>query len=295
VKLRFILNLRSGHIRRDPALAGRLRAFIARHGLDATLACTEAPHHATTLASAALDDGCDVVVAVGGDGTANEVAQALVGTPAALGLVPLGSGNGLARDLGVPLRTTEALEVLLQGRRRTIDVGYANDRPFFCAMGAGFDADLVQRFNQCTRRGLATYLRLGALLWWRQRPECFVVHAGDARLELTALLIAVANAAQFGNNARIAPGARIDDGVLDLVAVPPATLRNALPLVWRLFAGTLDRHPQVRRLRGPNFMIERSQPGLFHTDGEIGPPASRIEISVRPAALHVLVPGVCRA
>jgi YegS/Rv2252/BmrU family lipid kinase len=290
VKFRFILNSRSGHIRRDPALAGRLRAFIARRGLDATVVLTEAPRHATALARAAIDAGCSVVVAVGGDGTVNEVAPALVGTPVALGLVPLGSGNGLARDLGVPLRTADALEVLLNGRIRTIDVGCANDRLFFCAMGAGFDADLVERFNRCQRRGLATYLRLGVLLWWRQRPERFVVHTGDARLELTALLVAVANAAQFGNNARIAPGARVDDGVLDLVAVPPATLRNALPLVWRLFMGTLDRHPQVRRLRGPRFTIERAQPGLFHTDGEIGPPAARIEISVRPAALRVLVP-----
>jgi len=291
VKLRFILNSRSGHIRRDPALAGRLRAFIARRGLDATVVFTEAPRHATELARTAIDDGCSVVVAVGGDGTVNEVAPALVGTPATLGLLPLGSGNGLARDLGVPLRTADALEVLLHGRPRMIDVGCANDRPFFCAMGAGFDADLVERFNRCQRRGLATYVRLGALLWWRQRPERFVVQAGDTRLELTALLVAVANAAQFGNNARIAPGARVDDGLLDLVAVPPATVRNALPLVWRLFTGTLDRHPQVRRLRGPHFTIERAQPGLFHTDGEIGPPAARIEISVRPAALRVLVPA----
>ena len=291
MKLRFILNARSGHIRRDPALAGRLRAFIARRELDAIVVFTETPCHATELARAALAEGCTVVVAVGGDGTVNEVAQALVGTPASLGLVPLGSGNGLARDLGVPLRTTDALEVLLHGQPRMIDVGYANDRPFFCAMGAGFDADLVERFNQCTRRGLATYLRLGALLWWRQRPERFVVHAGDTRLELTALLVAVANAAQFGNNARIAPGARVVDGLLDLVAVPPATLCNALPLAWRLFTGTLDRHPQVRRLRGPNFTIERAQPGLFHTDGESGPPVMRIEVAVRPSALRVLVPA----
>ena len=292
MKLRFILNARSGHIRRDPALAERLRAFIARRGLDAAVAFTEAPCHATSLAHAALGEGCDVVVAVGGDGTVNEVAQALVGTPAALGLVPLGSGNGLARDLGVPLRTTDALEVLLHGRPRMIDVGCANDRPFFCAMGAGFDADLVDRFNRCQRRGLATYLRLGLLLWWRQRPERFVVHAGDTRLEFTALLVAVANAAKFGNNARIAPGARVDDGLLDLVVVPPATLRNALPLVWRLFTGTLDRHPRIRHLRGAHFTIERTQPGLFHTDGEIGPPVARIEISVRPSALRVLVPPV---
>jgi len=291
VKLRFILNSRSGYIRRDPALAGRLRAFIARQGLDATVVFTAAPGHATDLARAALADGCAVVAAVGGDGTVNEVAHALVGTPAALGLVPLGSGNGLARDLGVPLRTTDALEVLLHGRPRMIDVGYANDRPFFCTMGTGFDADLVQRFNQCTRRGLATYLRLGALHWWRQKPERFVIRAGDARLELTALLVAVANAAQFGNNARIAPGARVDDGLLDLVAMPPATWGNALPLVWRLFTGTLDRHPPVRRLRGPSFTIERASPGLFHTDGEISPPVARIEISVRPSALRVLVPA----
>jgi YegS/Rv2252/BmrU family lipid kinase len=291
VKLRFILNARSGHIRRDPALAGRLRAFIARHQLDATVVLTEAPCHATELTRAALAEGCTAVVAVGGDGTVNEVAQALVGTPASLGLVPLGSGNGLARDLGVPLRTAAALEVLLHGRPRMIDVGYANDRPFFCAMGTGFDADLVQRFNQCTRRGLATYLRLGALQWWRQRPERFTVRAGDTRLELTALLVAVANAAQFGNNARIAPGARVDDGLLDLVVVPPATLGNALPLAWRLFAGTLDRHPQVRRLCASSFTIERARPGLFHTDGELGPPVARIEVAVRPSALRVLVPA----
>ncbi|MBI5381679.1 MAG: diacylglycerol kinase family lipid kinase [Opitutae bacterium] len=291
MKLRFILNPRSGHVRRDPTLADRLRAFIAREHLDADLVFTAVPRHATALARDAVADGCTTVVAVGGDGTVNEIAQALLDTPTALGLVPLGSGNGLARDLGVPLRTADALANLVNGAPRVIDAGVANGQPFFCALGTGFDADVVQRFNQRTRRGLVAYLQTTAAHWWRYRPERYIFHVDGARHETTALLIAVTNAAQYGNNARIAPSARLDDGLLDLVVVPPPTLFSAVPLVWRLFRGTLERDPRVRRFQSAQFIIERTEPGVFHTDGEVHPVTTRLEVSVRPACLRVIAPA----
>lgn len=288
MKFRFILNPRSGHVRRCPDLPARLQRWLEAQKLVASLVLTERPQQASELARQAVAEGCDRVVAVGGDGTVNEVAQALVATPAALGIVPLGSGNGLARDLGLPLRLEAALARSVTGNVRVIDVGYTNGRAFFCATGTGFDAEVVQRFNKSRRRGLAVYLALAAQMWWRAQPEHFVVECEGRRHEFTALFVAVANAAQLGNNARIAPGALLDDGRLDLVAVPSARFWHAVPLVWRLFAGTLDRAPAVRGERAAQFVLERATPGPWHVDGEIAGVATRLEISVRARALRVV-------
>jgi YegS/Rv2252/BmrU family lipid kinase len=271
-----------------------IRDFISRQRLDAELAVTTGPGHATELARSAVAAGCARIVSVGGDGTMNEVAQALVHSPAALALVPCGSGNGLARHLGIPLSPLPALALAADvgARIAVIDTGAANQRPFFNAMGLGFDAEIAHRFSQLTGRGLAGYVGTGFRAFFGRRNERCQLTTGDQHLTMDVLLLAVANSDQYGSGAIIAPGARVDDGLLDLVAVAPLGVARAAVLAVRLFRGTVDHDAGVRHLRGARFVIERPAPGLIHTDGECHAEAARVEVAVQPASLRVVTPAI---
>ena len=295
MKTRFIFNPVSGMRARNVRLLPLLRDFIGGRALDADLVATEGPGHATVLAREAVQAGCTRVVAVGGDGTMNEVAQALLHTPASLGLVPCGSGNGLALHLGLPLAPIAALELVasLGGRVAAVDTGSVNGHPFFNAMGLGLDADVSRRFNLLTRRGLPAYARTAWTAFSQRQSQLCTITANGQRESLEILLIAVANSDQYGNRAFIAPGARVDDGQLDLVAIRPVGLLGACAIGARLFLGNLDRSQHVRRLRGSHFTIERPAPGLVHTDGETHATGTTVEIAVHPRSLRLVVPATC--
>ncbi len=297
MKTRFIFNPCSGKNRRGPWLARAIDAFIAKNRLEADFVSTEAPGHATQLAHRAVDDGCVRIVAVGGDGTMNEVAQALVGSPAALGLIPCGSGNGLALHLGIPTTPRKALDLLANSSSRIaqIDTGTANGHAFINAMGLGFDAEISRRFNQLTRRGLSAYIVTGYKAFQQYRSETCIIRGGRREERFPMSIVAVANSDQYGNRAYIAPGASVDDGVLDLVAIGPVGFFSILPLVARLFVGNIDRSPRVLRLSDRRFEIERVAEGLIHTDGETHHTGRLIEVLVRPRSLRVVVPANCYA
>jgi YegS/Rv2252/BmrU family lipid kinase len=290
-RARFIFNPRSGHNARNPWLLERARAFIAEHRLDAAVVPTERPLHATELARRALDEGCGLVVAIGGDGTMNEVAAALVGTGATLGLIPCGSGNGLGRHLGLPGPGKGAFRALLDGHSRVIDTGLADGHPFFNATGLGFDAVLSARFNALEKRGLSAYVPATLRTLLGYQPDEYVIRSVDREIRAPGFLVAVANSDQYGNDCFIAPGARVDDGLLDLTLLPRLTAWNVLPLAVRLFAGRVDSAPGVARLRAPSFVIERPRPGPIHTDGEVREAGSVVEVSVLPASLRIAVPA----
>jgi diacylglycerol kinase (ATP) len=286
VKTRFIVNPRSGS---GAAAVARVREFAAARGDSVEL--TTHPRHAAELATQALADGCELIVAVGGDGTMNEVAGCLVHTSATLGLIPCGSGNGLGRCLGIHGRLQHALDILNTGRPRLIDSGIADGHPFFTVAGMGFEADVSARFNELKGRGFVRYLTTAAQLWRRQPTlEGWIEHA-DERTPMRAFSLAVANSDQYGNNAIIAPGARVDDGQLDLTAIPPVGMLRALPMLARLFNGSVSRAPGVLRLQSPRFVVERAAPGLIHTDGENHRAGTRVEFVIRPGSLRVLAPG----
>ena len=256
----------------------------------AEVVLTERARHACELASRAVDDGCELVVAVGGDGTMNEIASALIATPATLGLVPCGSGDGLGRHLHIHGSVARALEILHHGRSRRIDTALADGHPFFTTAGLGFEAEIAQRFNRLQRRGFLRYLTTSARAFRQWEPQRYVVSHEGKREEVLAFTLAVSNTDQYGNNAHIAPGASVDDGLLDLCAVPPLAFWNALPLAVRLFHGTLDRMPSVTLRRAARFVVERPAPGLLHTDGEMHAAGERVEFVVRPLSLQVMTP-----
>jgi YegS/Rv2252/BmrU family lipid kinase len=297
VKTRFIFNPCSGRHRRNRGVLPMLKAFIGERAIDASIFSTEGPGHATELARDAVLGGCLRVVAVGGDGTVNEVAQALIDTPASLGLVPCGSGNGLALHLGLPRTLAGALDVAAgpSGRVAEIDTGTANGFVFVNAMGLGLDAEVAKRFNGLVRRGLPAYARTALSAFLGRRSERCTVICGHEREEMEVVLVAVGNSDQYGNNARIAPDARVDDGLLDLVAVRPVGLLAAGVLGARLFLGSIDRSARVRRMKGARFVIERPAAGIIHTDGETHVTGAIVEVAVRPRSLRLAVHPGCGA
>lgn len=286
----FIYNPRSGHNARNPHLLERAHEFVAQHRLNASIVQTTHPRHACELARRAIEDGCGIVVAIGGDGTMNEVATALVGTDTMLGLIPCGSGNGLGRHLGIPGPGKGAFRTLLEGKPRAIDTGTANGFPFFNAMGVGFDAELSHRFNRLARRGLEAYARTAISAFFRFHPQVCTIRNGDNVLQTSAFIISIANSDQYGNDCFIAPGAEVDDGKLNITVLKKVDLFNAIPLALRLFTRSIDGSPNVRRFTGQHFVIERPGPGLLHTDGETVETGSTIDIAVRPRSLRILVP-----
>jgi YegS/Rv2252/BmrU family lipid kinase len=287
----FVYNPKAGPVREQVKMAGMIEAFLAKSGLKGAVSVTERRGHATELAAAAVKAGADVVVAVGGDGTVNEVAGALVDSTAALGIVPCGSGNGLARHLGISLRPAFALAGLASGRVRRIDAGEANGRLFFCAMGTGFDTAVLTSFERLARRGFAAYFVAAIRAFSSYRCEAYGVRIGAGEVEVRpALFVTVANSDQLGNNARIAPGARVDDGRLDLVVIPPVGWLSGLPLVGRLFAGSLNGGAGVGRWTGERFVVTRAAAGPIHVDGELVQTAAEISVRVRPGCLRVIGP-----
>lgn len=253
---------------------------------------TEGPGHALDLARAAVVARVPVVCAWGGDGTVNEVARAVAGTGTALGVVPAGSGNGLARELGIPWDPAQALGVALGRRERVIDVGDVEGRLFVNLVGIGLDAHVAARFNarRSGPRGLWPYVAIGAREILRYRAREYAIRVGDETWQERALVVLCANARQYGGGAVVAPAARPDDGHLDLVVVaerpPLVALRDAL----HLFRGTLDRAPGVRTARVTTVEIAGPEPILFHVDGEAVAGGPVVTVRVRPAVLRVRVP-----
>ncbi len=288
----FIFNPHSGLNRRRPGFIAKVREWIAAERLDSEFAATERPHHATALARDAVARGCERIVAIGGDGTLNEVACGVVNTPAALGLVPCGSGNGLGRHLGVHGSSRRALEIVRDGRVRPIDTGLAAGHRFCNAMGVGFDAEIARQFNNLPNRGFRTYLTTGWRTYFGYRPETYSIIAADGtEIRREAFIVAVLNSDQYGNNARVAPGASVDDGQLDLAAIPVMGFARSGLFLARLFCGDVRRHRGVHAAQGSAFTIRRSAPGVIHVDGETREAGAEIEVRIDPRSLNFLVPA----
>ena len=273
-----------------------IRAVEAKPGRWPELALwtTSGPGQARELARTAVQEGFDVVLAVGGDGTANEVAGGLLGSSAAFGVVPAGSGNGLARTLRIPLEAGAALRALADAVTLRMDVGRINGRPFLNVGGAGFDAAVGQAFHARAlrggRRGVMSYARVAFGMSWAYRCGAFRLEAGGHRFEGCAWLVAFVNGRQYGGAAVIAPGARLDDGLLDVVVVEEATPFELMAAAPRLYLGGLERFRRYRRLAASEAVLTGPEPFPHHLDGEPGGPATRLEVGIEPKALSVLVP-----
>jgi YegS/Rv2252/BmrU family lipid kinase len=289
-----IINPVSGRARHE-AVSARARlaaATVERLGEHAEVFITERAGHARELAASAAAGGARLVIAWGGDGTINEVASALAFGEVPLGMIPAGSGNGLARELGVDPNPERALEHAINASPSAIDLGELGGRLFVNVAGIGIDAHIAATFNAAgnLRRGFAVYLLAGARALVSYVPAVYNITAGDQRLTVRAVLVVVANSVQYGNGARIAPGARVDDGELDLVIVEERSRLATLCRTPHLFRGTLAGATgcSIRRIR--HATIESAEPMIFHVDGEPGEESStQLTARVHPAALRICV------
>ncbi len=240
----------------------------------------------------AVEDGVGIVVAVGGDGLVNTIASELLGKEVALGVVPTGSGNGLARHFGIPLSPDDAVKALLHATARPVDVGLANGRPFVVTCSLAWEAALVKTFEKSPVRGILPYIFAAAYELFEYKPENFrmEVDGREAETIKEPMLFTIANLTQFGGGARIAPRARADDGRLWLAYALRADLPRLIPSLPKLFDGTIDQVPEIRVAPFRHLVVERETSQPIQLDGELVESPRRVEITVRPRALRLLVP-----
>lgn len=287
-KVFFIINKFSGTGYQPALITSILEAGKAVRA-ESELAFTEGPGHATMLAEQAVAAGFDKVVAVGGDGTVNEVAKGLLYSDTRMGIIPKGSGNGLARHLGIPINVNMALKCLFTSQVITMDTFRMNGKLSVNVSGIGFDGYIANLFATDKKRGLRGYTKL-VLHEFMKFPEFeAVITLGGNQMKKKAFVIAIANSSQYGNNARIAPAASVCDEILNvsvLRKIPP----YRLDFIYSFFSGNIDQSVYCETLRIRDAIIELNSPMAFHIDGEFAGTADRFTIELQPASLNVLVP-----
>ncbi|MDR1356048.1 MAG: diacylglycerol kinase family lipid kinase [Tannerellaceae bacterium] len=259
-------------------------------GYSLRVSFTEGPGHAGVLAKQAIGQGAKFIIAVGGDGTVNEVATAMIHSDVVLGIIPKGSGNGLARELHIPIDDKRAIEMMRQEHVITIDGCKANGRIFFTTCGVGFDAAVSYQFAREKRRGSLTYVKNTIKEYLSYKPEVYELYIENRSMKETAFLVACANASQYGNNAYIAPHANIQDGKMDITILSSFTPLDIPPLAFQLFTKQIDKNSKIKVLQASQLTIVRQKPGMMHLDGEPVMSGNRIDVSVIPKALKVLTP-----
>lgn len=271
-------------------LADLAASRLAPAGIEVTTCLTEGPGHAAELTRKAVADGLDMVIAAGGDGTVNEIASALSHSRTALGIIPLGSGNGLARSLGIPQDAGEAFKVIADGNVEICDRGVANGLPFYCTFGVGFDAAVSEKFALGKRRGRISYVRSVLQEFLQYQPQPYAISVGGKVLTERAFLIAVCNASQYGNNAYIAPAAELSDGLLDLVVIHDGSPLSTVKMGMDLMTGYIDRNARIDSFKVSDVTITRLKSGPVHIDGEPLAFGTNLEVSCDAAALRVYAP-----
>ena len=257
---------------------------------DVSIVMSEYAGHAHEIATQAVNDGIEIVIAIGGDGTVNEVGSALCGTDTALAIVPSGSGNGLARHLRISMNASRALQVLNNGVVGQFDYCRINDKPFFCTCGMGFDAAVSYKFSNEGTRGFITYIKTALSEYIKYKPQDYVINIDGTELKENAFVIACCNAAQYGNNAYIAPRATMQDGLIDVTVMHPFNMIESPLIGARLFLRQLNHDNHVSIYRGKHVIIERNQDDIVHIDGDPLVMPARVEIENVSRGIHILVP-----
>jgi YegS/Rv2252/BmrU family lipid kinase len=288
-RLMLIINPISGTgSKKEVASAVESRMSALGYELDVRL--TGGRADATLFAREAASKGYYGVIACGGDGTVNETATALCGSQTALGIIPAGSGNGLARHLGIPVDLNAAIDVIASGNIVASDYGTANSTPFFCTFGMGFDAAVTHRFANQNRRGLMSYVRSAVSEYIRFRPQTYTLSANGKLLTEKAFLVAVCNASQWGNNAYIAPEASLTDGLLDITVVHSGSPIDTAVMGMDIFTGFINKNTMVHCFRAPAVVIYRSKEGEAHIDGEPMTMPDIIDIKCHRGDLRIFTP-----
>ncbi len=287
-RLLLIVNPISG-TRDKEKLVPQLEAKLSEKNFEVVVRYTKAKGDAFEFARQALTDGFDVVCACGGDGTVNEIASALCNTDMPLAIIPSGSGNGLARHIGLGIDELAAIDIIDFENVCKCDYGEVNGDKFFCTFGTGFDAAVAKKFNEESTRGKTTYIKDAFLEFAKYRPQEYTVTIDEAyTFEIKAYLIAVCNASQYGNNAFIAPGASITDGVFDVIIIKDAPHLQTLLAGLDMLTGCLPNNKQIDIIRCAKVDITpKDDDSHVHLDGDPYPTAPEYHIRIFPAKLHL--------
>lgn len=288
-KIIFIVNPISG-TQNKKFILNLLEERINREKYDFEVMYTEYAGHAVEISARAAKDGIDIVVAIGGDGTINEIGRSLIHSHTALGIIPCGSGNGLARHLQISMDVKKAIDIINKGNIECIDYGKINGIPFFCTCGVGFDAFVSLKFAKSGKRGLLTYLENTLHESLKYKPETYAIENEDGTMKYKAFLIACANASQYGNNAYIAPQASLSDGLMDVTILEPFTVLDVPALAFQLFNKTIDQNSRIKTFKSKKITITRNKPGVIHYDGDPVMADSAIEVEIISQGLNVCIP-----
>lgn len=291
-KIVFIYNPISG-VSGKQLILNQIESKLDKSKYDYELRKTSYAGHATELARDAVNEGADVVCAIGGDGTVNEVGHALIHTTAALAIIPCGSGNGLARHLHIPLDPIRAIELINDGNVNVIDYGVINLRPFFCTCGVGFDALVSAKFAKSKKRGPLAYIEnvlQTSLTYNSETYDIDMIDENEQHSVQKAFLISVGNASQYGNNVYIAPQASVRDGLLDVTILHPFTLIDAPQIAIHMMNGTLDDCPFFSTFQCRSISIHRQKDGVVHYDGDPMESGNDVDISIVPKGLQCICP-----
>lgn len=283
----FIINPKSGN-RKGALVADVVDTYLDTDKFNFKVVLTEYAGNATEIAANAVNKKVDCVVAVGGDGMINEVFQSLVNTSTALGIIPFGSGNGIARSLGIPLNYKRAIQLLNTAYIRIIDTGKFNEKPFLGVAGIGFDGLISAEFAKSTSRGLKTYLKLILTNFFNYQSNDYSIEINDKHIDTKAFIIAFANTNQYGNNAIIAPNAKVDDGKLDVVIFKDMPKWKIPFVALKIMNGTIHNSKHVIILQDDSINVTTSIIEA-HIDGEPISTNQENTVQIIPNSLRVMV------
>jgi len=288
-KILFIINPISG-VGRQKIVEKLIPAKLDQAIFDYEISYTNYSSHAIQIARGASERGIDIVVAVGGDGSANEVAQGLVNTGTAMGIVPVGSGNGLAHHLRIPTNISKAISIINKAKVSKMDTGLMNGKLFISIAGLGFDALVAEKFSQGKKRGFWPYLKLVFFEFFKFKCHDYTITFKNTTIQRKALLISFANSNQFGYHVSIAPKASIEDGYLDLCIVHKMSAISAAMIVHKLFMKDVDtsRHIEVYKVK--EVSVSCDGPISSHIDGDPNIPLKEVHVKIQPASLNMIVP-----
>jgi diacylglycerol kinase (ATP) len=286
-KALFIINPVSGGKKKDK-VPGLIQKYLDTGTIEYQIVISTGIADARNLATQAIGR-FDAVVAVGGDGTVNEVASAIVGTDLILGIIPYGSGNGLSRFLGVPMDPVKAIQTLNGWKVASIDSAQVNGRWFFNMAGMGFDAHISEVFSHDKTRGFSSYFKSSIQEIRSYKSQQYHLEIDGEVYDREAFMLSFANSSQYGNNAHVSPGASVQDGLIDVCVIKPFPLYRFPEMGLRMFTKTADSSSFVEIIRGRHIRVKRSNPGPFHLDGEPQLLGTDAEISVVPLSLRVIV------
>lgn len=287
-KICFIVNPISG-IGRQRVIEKLIDKYLNRTLFDYEIAYTKAAKHATALAKQAVVNNFNIVVAVGGDGSINEISKGLVGTNTAMAIIPTGSGNGLARHLKIPLNIKKAMDIINNANETLIDSIQFNEETFVNIAGIGFDAHIGWEFAKFGKRGFSSYLKVITREFPKYKAQDFELIVNGKTLYKNAYLISFANGSQWGNNAHIAPTADIADGFMDVAILRDFSFFNIISIAYKLFRKKLHESIHLEIIKAKEVFVKQSNT-IAHIDGEPVEVGNAISIKVNPLSLRVIVP-----